>query len=119
MNENNHELKQAPAPASRYPDTMRAIFTAFAHHGKPLRGLMSTPKSPSFQGRFGRMFRSLPSATYGKTDAESRLALMTLGDAMTSEFDAPKDGFDGEESGIPALYTYFGQFIELTLPSIR
>jgi hypothetical protein len=112
MNENNHELKQAPAPASRYPDTMRAIFTAFAHHGKPLRGLMSTPKSPSFQGRFGRMFRSLPSATYGKTDAESRLALMTLGDAMTSEFDAPKDGFDGEESGIPALYTYFGQFID-------
>ena len=102
----------ALAPASRYPETMRAVFAAFAHHGKPLRGLMSTLKSPSFQGRFGRMFRSLPAATYGTTDAESRLALMTLGDAMTSGFDAPKDGFDGEESGIPALYTYFGQFID-------
>ena len=82
---------QAPAPASRYPETMRVIFSAFAHHGRPLRGLMSTPKSPSFQGRFGRMFRSLPAATYGTNDAESRLALMTLGDAMTSTpLDRPK-----------------------------
>jgi hypothetical protein len=102
----------ASAPASRYPETMRAIFAAFAHHGKPLRGLMSTPKSSAFQGRFGRMFRFLPSATYGKTDADSRAALMTLGAAMTSSFDPPKDGFDGEESGIPSLYTYFGQFVD-------
>ncbi len=102
----------ASAPASRYPESMRAIFAAFAHHGKPLRGLMSTPKSPNFQGRFGRMFRSLPAATYGKTDAESRANLMTLGADMTSSFDAPKDGQDGEESGIPALYTYFGQFVD-------
>jgi Animal haem peroxidase len=109
MNQND---QQPPAPASRYPESMRAIFSAFAHHGKPLRGLMSTAKSPSFQGRFGRMFRSLPAATYGATDAQSRAALMTLGAAMTSSFDAPKDGFDGEESGIPALYTYFGQFID-------
>lgn len=109
MNQND---QQPPAPPSRYPESMRAIFSAFAHHGKPLRGLMSTAKSPSFQGRFGRMFRSLPAATYGATDAQSRAALMTLGAAMTSSFDAPKDGFDGEESGIPALYTYFGQFID-------
>jgi hypothetical protein len=108
----HHQLTEAPAPASRYPETVRAVFSAFAHHGKPLRGLMSTPKSPSFQGRFGRMFRSLPAATYGATDADSRLALMALGDAMTSGFDAPKDGLDSEESGIPALYTYFGQFID-------
>jgi hypothetical protein len=113
MSKNAHnKSSSAPAPASRYPEIMRAVFSAFAHHGKPLRGLMSTPKSPNFQGRFGRMFRSLPAATYGTTDAESRLALMTLGNAMTSTFDGPKDGFDGEESGIPALYTYFGQFID-------
>ena len=74
-----HQPTQAPAPASRYPETMRAVFSAFAHHGRPLRGLMSTPKSPSFQGRFGRMFRSLPAATYGTTDAESRLALTGCG----------------------------------------
>jgi hypothetical protein len=101
-----------PAPAARYAESQRTIFGAFAHHGKPLRGLMTTAKSPSFQGRFGRMFRSLPAAVYGKDDAESRANLMTLGDAMTSGFDAPKDGFDAEESGIPALYTYFGQFID-------
>jgi Animal haem peroxidase len=113
MIDNNKESKvQASTLASRYPDSMRAIFAAFAHHGKPLRGLMSTPKSSVFQGRFGRMFRSLPAATYGKTDAESRSALMTLGEKMTSSFDPPKDGFDAEESGIPALYTYFGQFID-------
>ena len=102
----------APAPASRYPERSRAMFSIFAHHGRPLRGLMSTPKSPNFQGRFGRMFRSLPAATYGTTDQESRQALMSLGAAMTSTLDPPKDGFDAEESGIPALYTYFGQFID-------
>jgi hypothetical protein len=58
------------------------------------------------------MFRSLPAATYGKTDADSRTHLMALGAAMTSSFDAPKDGNDAEESGIPALYTYFGQFVD-------
>jgi hypothetical protein len=83
-----------------------------SHHGKPLRGLMCTPKSPSFQGRFGRMFRSLPAATYGRDDAENRAQLMALGTLMTSKFDKPKDGFDAEESGIPALYTYFGQFVD-------
>jgi hypothetical protein len=102
----------APAPAARYLEAGRAASSAFAHHGKPLRGLMSTPKSPLFQGRFGRMFRSLPAGTYGATDDKSRQALMKLGAAMTADFDGPKDGFDAEESGIPALYTYFGQFID-------
>jgi len=112
MTQRDQHDTQASALASRYSESTRAIFAAFAHHGKPLRGLMSTPKSPSFEGRFGRMFRSLPAATYGKTDADSRTALMALGAAMTSTFDAPKDGFDAEESGIPALYTYFGQFVD-------
>jgi hypothetical protein len=81
-------------------------------HGKPLRGLMSTKKSPLFQGSFGRMFRSLPAAKYGKDEAESRANLMKLGELMTSDFDPPKDGPDAEESGIPALYTYLAQFID-------
>jgi hypothetical protein len=112
MKEDKQQNADSSAPASRYAENARAIFAAFAHHGKPLRGLMSTPKSAAYQGRFGRMFRSLPAATYGKSDADSRAALMALGTAMTSSFDPPKDGFDGEESGIPALYTYFGQFID-------
>ena len=31
---------------------------------------------------------------------------------MVNTVDPPKDGPDDEESGIPALYTYFGQFID-------
>src|SRR5215471_261515 len=81
-------------------------------HGKPLRGLSSTNRSPQFQGRFGRMFRFLPSGKYGKGDAENRNNLMILGKLMTSDFDPPQDAPDAEESGIPALYTYFGQFID-------
>jgi hypothetical protein len=105
---------QGPQPmfSARYSDSLRAIMGAFAHHGRPLRGLMSTAKSPNFEGRFGRMFRSLPAGSYGRMDNDSRNALLILGDRMTSSFDPPKDGFDGEESGIPALYTYFGQFVD-------
>ncbi len=94
------------------PQTMPVLRGIFAHHGKPLRGLMSTPASQLSQGRFGRMFRSLPAAKYGTTDAASRAALMALGDAMTASVDPASDGADPEESGIPALYTYFGQFID-------
>lgn len=112
MDDTQHEELNAPSPASRYAESMRTNYAAYAHHGKPLRGLTSTAKSPNFQGRFGRMFRSLPAATYGKTDDDSRKALMLLGKKMTSSFDKPKDGFDSEESGIPSLYTYFGQFVD-------
>jgi hypothetical protein len=83
-----------------------------ARHGQRLRGEMSTAKSPLFQGSFGRMFRGLPGAKYGKDADESRANLMTLGTKMTADFDPPKDGSDPEESGIPALYTYLGQFID-------
>ena len=82
-----------------------------SHHGKLLRGLKSTVASPLFQGRFGRMFRSLQPAKYG-SEKDSRDAMMALGAQMSSSIDPPKDGFDPEESGIPALYTYFGQFVD-------
>lgn len=81
-------------------------------HGIPLRGLMSASESQLFQGRFGRMFRSLSHAKFGATDAENRANLAKLGEAMSAAFDPPKDGKDDEESGIPALYTYLGQFID-------
>src|SRR5262249_53791944 len=81
-------------------------------HGKPLRGLMSTKTSPLFQGRFGRMFRWLHAAAFGTTEAENIANLKLLASAMVAAFDAPKDGVDEEESGIPSLYTYLGQFID-------
>ena len=83
-----------------------------ARHGLPIRGLDSTQRSPLFQGRFGRMFRSLPAAKFGKDDTESLANLDALGTAMTAGFEPPKDGTDEEESGIPALYTYLGQFVD-------
>ena len=43
---------------------------------------------------------------------EEQANLAKLAEAMVSEFDPPKDGPDAEESGIPSLYTYFGQFID-------
>jgi hypothetical protein len=81
-------------------------------HGKFPRGLKTTISSRNLQGAFGRMFRELPAATYGNTDEENRTNLRKLGELMTARPDEPKDGFDPEESGIPALYTYFGQFVD-------
>jgi len=73
---------------------------------------MATGRSPLFQGRFGRLFRSLPPATFGATDTDNVNNLTKLAKAMTAKFDPPTDGKDPEESGIPALYTYLGQFID-------
>jgi heme peroxidase len=81
-------------------------------HSTPIRGLMSTKNSPLFQGRFGRLFRSLPPARFGASDADNLKNLATLGAKMSAGFDPPTDGKDPEESGIPALYTYLGQFID-------
>lgn len=77
------------------------------------RGLNAT-RSPLSQGRFGRMFRKLSvrPAKFGPTDADNIANLSALADKMVGGFDAPKDAPDAEESGIPALYTYFGQFID-------
>src|SRR5438309_11789717 len=83
-----------------------------ARHGVPVRGLTTTGASPLFQGRFGRMFRSLAPATFGANDTENVANLAALGKALSAPFDPPKDGKDDEESGIPALYTYLGQFID-------
>jgi hypothetical protein len=75
---------------------------------------MSTARSPLFDGRFGRLFRSLPPAVFGASEADNIANLIKLGAAMSSDADPadPKDGKDDEESGIPALYTYLGQFID-------
>ena len=83
-------------------------------HGVPIRGLMSVNNSPQFEGKFGRMFhiQDKDKAKFGATDADNVANLTALGTAMTAGFDAPFDGPDPEESGIPALYTYLGQFID-------
>src|ERR1700726_3615671 len=92
-----------------------------AAHGGGVRGDSSVPRSTFFGGRFGRMFRSLPAGEWPKE------ALMALGEKMTApaEVDAKNNNLpsaspetdkriqdDEENAGIPAGYTYLGQFID-------
>ncbi len=79
-----------------------------------VRGANLSRASSLFEGPFGRMFRALPPADFGVDDAATLKALAALADMMTAKKDPadPKDGADNEESGIPAAYTYFGQFVD-------
>ena len=90
-----------------------------SQHGGGVRGDSLDRRSSSFEGRFGRMFRSLPPAEWPKQ------ALVDLGQAMTAEPErvgklpsaspeGPKKRIqdDEENAGIPAGYTYLGQFID-------
>jgi Animal haem peroxidase len=92
-----------------------------AAHGGGVRGDNSTMRSSLFEGRFGRMFRSLPPANLPKD------ALMDLGLKMTADPEVDEKSKklpaaspetdkriqdDEENAGIPAGYTYLGQFID-------
>src|SRR5207247_5229500 len=75
-----------------------------------IRGADHAPQSPSFEGRFGRMFRRLQPATF------TPQALHALAQAMIAEHEhepTPETEVDNEENqGIAAGYTYLGQFID-------
>src|SRR5438552_8515982 len=79
------------------------------HHGE-IRGANLSRRSSQFEGRFGRMFRTLPAAEFDEK------ILLQLGDEMTAELEGtptPETKADAEEnSGISAGYTYLGQFID-------
>ena len=82
-------------------------------HGEPQRGLSSTAASDLAQGKFGRMFRSLPAANFGADEQQTMMNLSEIAERMVRGTDSkPQDPPDPEESGIPALYTYFGQFVD-------
>ncbi len=81
-------------------------------HGRGVRGFNLPRSSVLFEGNFGRIFRALPIAEFGDNDQETRHNLSKLAVAMVGQDDKAKDGADAEESGIPALYTYLGQFID-------
>ena len=73
-------------------------------HGSGIRGLTNDAiDAPG--GRFGRIFKLKP-AEFGIE------ALAQLATAMVAGEDGAKDGPDGEESHVPAAYTYLGQFID-------
>jgi len=72
------------------------------HGGSRPRGLDNLPRSASFDGRYGRMFRELPAF------APSDSALKALADSMA---DAPA-GAAGDNPDLPSGYTYLGQFVD-------
>ena len=75
-------------------------------HGTGVRGRDLSRSSPLFGGPFGRIFRALPPADFGNDDPASVAALTALASKMVADADPdePKDGPDGEESGIPAAF---------------
>ncbi|HYI92331.1 MAG TPA: hypothetical protein VEX68_02200, partial [Bryobacteraceae bacterium] len=78
-------------------------------HGE-VRGLSLSRRSSQFEGRFGRMFRSLPPGHF------SEKMLKDLATAMTAEPENPPtpetEPDDEENDVIAAGYTYLGQFID-------
>ncbi|MFP5041629.1 peroxidase family protein [Parasediminibacterium sp. JCM 36343] len=88
---------------------------AFSKHGI-IRGLNSTLKSSTFEGRFGRMFRTLAAAKH------SPETLSFLAKKMVDSNNGPQTPetkIDDEENtgnkknkGIAAGYTYLGQFLD-------
>jgi hypothetical protein len=65
-----------------------------------------------FQGRFGRIFRALPPAEFGGDEQRTMRVLGALAEKMIAPPRPPADEPNPDESGIPAAYTYFGQFVD-------
>src|SRR5213083_3712149 len=75
-----------------------------------LRGLGAVGLSPQFEGRFGRMFRTLPPARFDEEDLKS-LASKIVAEAEAEQ--TPETEADAEENtAISAGFTYLGQFID-------
>jgi hypothetical protein len=84
------------------PPSFTAVEEQGTRHGVLTpRGQDAVPRSPLFEGRFGRLFRSLPAPRH------DREALVALGKAM-----AVRETGTGDNPKIPAGYTYFGQFVD-------
>lgn len=81
-------------------------------HGRGVRGFNLPRSSLLFEGNFGRMFRALPPAEFGADDSKTKENLTNLATELVAEGETLEDGPDHEESGIPALYTYLGQFVD-------
>ena len=107
---------------------MTAELTSPKGHGAIERGLLEAARitavtagsAPSpFSGRFGRLFPQLRAAAFFDRDLESLALEMS---AVPEEGGAtPETELDSEENlGLPAGYTYFGQFIDhdITLDAV-
>lgn len=79
-------------------------------HGAGARGLQTNPQSPSYEGMFGRMFRTIPAAFHSEADLGELAKAMV---AKAEKDQTPETETDNEENqGIDSGYTYLGQFID-------
>jgi hypothetical protein len=102
-----------PKAGAGGPDPTTPVQPTF--HGMPQRGLGALTSSPSTQGRYGRMFRQLPPAVFGSSDAQVVANLSELAARIiqpTEAEQAPETVDPDENPRIPAGYTYLGQFID-------
>ncbi len=76
-------------------------------HGTSPRGLETVPRSVSHEGRFGRMFRAL--APFEPKDDDLALLGRTM---IEKPVDVEDPKAPSNNGGLPAGYTYFGQFID-------
>lgn len=97
---------RAPGPTDPATQPGSATF-----HGSATRDLV-VPRSPFFRGPFGRLFRELPPwIPPGANDGDRERALADLAGRM---LETPAEAADGgrDNPGVPAAYTYFGQFVD-------
>ena len=87
-------------------------------HGGGVRGDQVNRGSRVFEGRFGRLFRTLPAAEFDSGDLEKLAIAMSAkpehdGNTPIAAPETADKIQDGEENtGISAGYTYLGQFID-------
>jgi hypothetical protein len=96
--------------------------TQQSFHGTlPPRGLDATASSSISQGRFGRMFRHLPSSSpedSSLADLAKAIIQPLDSEGLDKELGVPDDDENtavlpgSEELRLPAGYTYFGQFVD-------
>lgn len=96
------------------------------HHGRHANLEITAPKSPFYQGPFGRLFRNLPAWTPAgiTTSLEEHLLAISKNemiedpDPTVTPTDIASDPARIQQlenqfgSQIPAAYTYFGQFVD-------
>jgi hypothetical protein len=104
-------VSRKPAVTDLHSGAAHANFQdVFRFHGEQPRGLDFPPGSPLFEGRFGRMFRTLPAAEFDEDDLKELARRMVA----KPEREEPNEQEDDpeENQGISAGYTYLGQFID-------
>ena len=80
-------------------------------HGTWWDGVKADPLPGVMEGRFTRLFPDLPGARFDRADLKKLARRMTAPPEEPGQ--EPRQGADPEENpGIPAAYTYLGQFVD-------